>query len=182
MTRRDILKYTAYATGAVVATPLLTSLLSGCQADGGPTVDESYQAHFFGEEDMKLLTELVDIILPKTDSPAASEVGVPKLIDSMVGTVYQQADKASYQKGFEALKQSMADASDKSAVAQSLITDSAQKETDAGKAFLHLRQQTIAYYLSTEEIGKNYLNYLPIPGEYQACIDLAEVDGKAWAI
>jgi len=48
--------------------------------------------------------------------------------------------------------------------------------------FQELKQQAIAYYLSTEEINTKYLNYLPVPGEYQACIPLSEIGGKAWAI
>jgi hypothetical protein len=53
---------------------------------------------------------------------------------------------------------------------------------DIKKGLHQIKQQTVAYYLSTEKIGTEYLNYLPIPGEYKSCISLDEVGGKAWAI
>ena len=29
---------------------------------------------------------------------------------------------------------------------------------------------------------KTLLNYLPVPGSYEPCIELSEVNGKAWAL
>ncbi len=52
----------------------------------------------------------------------------------------------------------------------------------ADNFYTEVKQQTIAYYLASEEISTKYLNYLPVPGEYKACIPLSEVGGKAWAI
>ncbi len=52
----------------------------------------------------------------------------------------------------------------------------------ADNTYNQLRQQTISYYLSSEEICTNYLNYLPVPGKYEPCITLEEAGGKAWAI
>jgi len=52
----------------------------------------------------------------------------------------------------------------------------------ADETYNQIRQQTISYYLSTEEINTKYLNYLPVPGKYQPCISLEEAGGKAWAI
>jgi len=52
----------------------------------------------------------------------------------------------------------------------------------AKAALLDIKQQAVAYYLSTKEIATNYLNYLPIPGEYEPCISLESVNGKVWAI
>lgn len=58
----------------------------------------------------------------------------------------------------------------------------AQETLLLNESYRHIRQQTIAYFLSTEEICMNHLNYLPVPGKYEACISLASVGGKAWAI
>lgn len=190
MKRRAILKYTALATGAALATPLMTTLLSGCQTDAVET-NSGYQPQFFNKDEFGILKKLVDLILPKTDSPAASEVGVQNIIDTMVGTVYQKEEKISYQKGFKDLlaylnggQSDIKNLGDKLSLdALQKINDSTDEKLKAVKdSFLHLKQQTVAYYLSTEEIGKNYLNYLPVPGEYQACIQLADVGGKAWAL
>ena len=59
-------------------------------------------------------------------------------------------------------------------------TENVSKEVN--RAYLDFKQQTIAFYLSSEEIGEKFLNYLPVPGEYIACISPDEVGGKAWSI
>ena len=43
------------------------------------------------------------MILPKTDSPSATDVGVDKMIDQMVGTVYTGENQEAYRKGFDSL-------------------------------------------------------------------------------
>lgn len=191
MKRREILKYTALATGAAIGAPLFSSLLVGCKSEIAESGVDS-QLRFFSQQEFALVKDLVDLILPKTDSPSASEVGVHQMIDTMVGTVYAEKDQAMYKKGFVSLSNYLnkaaagqdfraMDAAIKLPLLQQL--DRSKEETLSGirKAFLDLKQQTVAYYLSTEEIGTNYLNYLPIPGEYKACITLEEAGGKAWA-
>lgn len=184
MKRRDLLKYTALATGAAVSAPLASVLLSGCKPDVVAN-DLDYQLKFFDEEQFALVRQLVDIILPKTDSPAASEVKVHQIMDQFLGEVYTKKEQAAYQEQFITFKEYL----DKQNFAKQ---DAAQqlgilKQIDGSnetvqQTFLQLKQQTIAYYLTTEEIGMNYLNYLPVPGEYEACISLEEAGGKAWAL
>lgn len=185
MNRRTILQYTAYATGAVVGAPLVSVLLSGCQAE----VVDNYQPVFFNEEEFGLVKNLVDLILPKTDSPAATEVGVHQMIDNMVSKVYTVEQQTDFRTGFEALSKYLTEAgfekmkADKQlALLQQLDVSKEESLKAVRAAFLDLKQQTIAYYLSTEEIAMNYLNYLPVPGEYLPCISLEEAGGKAWAI
>ena len=75
--------------------PLISTILSGCQetvtADSGELI-------FFNREDFNLVTQIVDAILPETDSPSATEVGVHYLIDKMVGEVYSPEDQKSIKK------------------------------------------------------------------------------------
>jgi hypothetical protein len=190
MNRRDILKYTAYATGAAVCTPLLSSILSGCMPDT-TNYDADFMPQFFSEEEFRTVNGLIDTILPKTSSPAASEVGVDKTIDVMVGTVYKKADREAFRERFLVLQEFLEEqgggkafyklsAEEKLKLLKQL--ESEEGTADARSAYLELKQQTVAYYLSTEEVAKNFLNFLPIPGGYEACIPLVDVGGKAWAL
>lgn len=186
MKRREILKYTAYITGAAVSAPLISSLLTGCaNADGGTS-----DLQFFDEDSFTLLSDLVDTILPKTDSPSATEMNVHKMIDSMVGTVYKKEDRLDYQKGFQALTSELNDkksfnklsTGEKISLLNQLESTTESSLEKARKAYVDLKQQTIAYYLSTETIGKEFLNYLPIPGSYEPCVSLESTGGKAWSL
>ena len=182
MDRRRVIKMVSLATGSVLSAPLLGSLLVGCK-DDIPKNEEDYKLHFFGEKEFLLVKELIDDILPKTESPSATDVGIHQMIDVMVGTVYSPEDRAHYSKSFNSLKNFLESSSESRLKSlEELIKSTSEKDLSAQKAFLDLKQQTVAYYLSTEIIATKYLNYLPIPGKYEPCISLESVDGKAWAL
>lgn len=83
MDRRKALKNMGLAMGYTVATPTLISIMQSCT---GETVME-WTPDFFTKDEGAVLTKLVDIILPKTDTPSASEVQVNLFIDRFVNEV-----------------------------------------------------------------------------------------------
>jgi len=188
MNRREILRLTATLTGAVVAAPIASTLLTGCKME--PV--ETFKPAYFTEAEYSIIKNIADLILPKTDSPAASEVGAPQMIDLMVGTVYNAEDKAKHKTKFDALLLHLngeegatpfLKKSEEVQFKEIKAIEDGEIDTEFVKdAYLNLKQQTIAYYLSSEEISTKYLNFLPVPGEYEACITLEEAGGKAWAI
>ena len=191
MKRRDILKYTALMTSAAISAPLLLSL-EGCKTDP-KALSTNTKPIFFDDESMKLVKSIIDTILPKTDSPSASDVGVHYTIDQMVGSVYKEEDKNSYGSKFKTLTTYLQkeageknfhqlDEENRLSILRALSNSNSDTTSDAKSGYLDLKQQTIAYYLNTEEIATNYLNYLPVPGPYEGCITLDSVGGKAWAI
>jgi len=190
MKRREILKFVAASTGIALSVPLVLSLES-CQSDTAPTV--ASKPSFFTDQEMGLTKSLVDTIMPPGDSPSASSVGVHKMIDHMVGNVYGADDKAAYKARYKKLvayleKQSKGKGfgsltnDEKQSMLQKLLDRKDQSFADEQKGLQDIRQQTIAYYLNSEEIATEYLNYLPVPGPYEGCITLESVGGKAWAI
>ena len=86
MDRRKALKNMGLAMGYTVATPTLIGIMQSCK---GEQVME-WAPDFFSKEQGAVLTKLVDIILPKTDTPSASEVQVNIFIDRFINEV---ADK-----------------------------------------------------------------------------------------
>lgn len=187
MNRRQMLKYTALLTGGAISAPFATAFLSGCSKQG--QVGSVSDLHFFEPDQFEWVTILTDTILPRTDSPSATDVNVHHTIDSMIGLVFEEefkdvfrkqwADLQSYldQQNFLQLEPSM-----RESILSELELGQEIELSDARLVFKEVKQQTIAYYLTTEEIGKNYLNYLPIPGEYKPCISVEDVNHKAWAI
>ncbi len=176
MKRRDVIKYTALMTGAAVSLPLALSL-SSCQ----PEIDvaQNYDPIFFSKGDFDLLKKIVDVILPETDSPSASSVGVHSMIDDMVANAYDKEAQDEYKLGSTSLLGHLSSSDDLKSAVFALEETS---DENLSEAYRSLKQQTVAYYLSTKEIGTQFLNYLPVPGEYNGCIELSEVGGKAWAL
>lgn len=193
MNRREVIKRVSLLTGAAISAPLMSSLLTGCKkVEKLPDSDSDsgYTPLFFNENEFDYIRTIADIILPKTDSPSATDVNVHKIIDLMLSEVYKPQDKKYYAEGISSLTKYLDDFLELNNTEQierlrhlQQLNTSADSNVNSAKlAFLDLKQQTIAYYLSTEEIAKNYLNYLPIPGKYEPCISLKETGGKAWAI
>ena len=177
------------STGALLSAPLIGSLLTSCETQVKKP-SSNYKSVFFDENEFELLYELVDLILPKTDSPSGTEMGVDQMIDKILAEVYSSKDQKEYLQRYKMLEEYLIktmnfgkqDDASKLEILKSLSkSDSSDLEWER-KAFLEIRQQSIAYYLTTEEISKNYLNYLPIPGDYEACISVQDVDNKAWAL
>ncbi len=77
MDRRIALKNMGLALGYTVAIPSLLSIVQSCKNE---TVLE-WTPDFFTKEEGNVLTHLVDIIIPKTDTPSATEVQVNIFID-----------------------------------------------------------------------------------------------------
>lgn len=187
MNRREILKYTALATGGALGAPLISSMLSACSSPPPAVVSGTESLNFFTTEEFNLVKELADTLLPATDSPSASAVQTHYMIDHMVGNVYDEEAKQKYREGFDALKTVLLANGDFTSLdsterIQALLSLENSRNSLAGANYLHLKQQTITYYLSSEEIGKNFLNYLPVPGEYVGCISLEEAGGRAWTL
>lgn len=86
MDRRKALKNMGLAMGYTVATPTLISLMQSCK--GEPAV--VWTPDFFTIDEGSAVTKLVDIILPKTDTPSASEVNVHHFIDKFANEVMEK--------------------------------------------------------------------------------------------
>ncbi len=77
MDRRKAIKNMGMALGYTVATPTLISIVQSCKTE--PTI--TWNPEFLTKEQASVLSKLVDIILPKTDTPSASDVQVDIFID-----------------------------------------------------------------------------------------------------
>jgi spore maturation protein CgeB len=180
MKRRELIKLMTLATGAVLSVPLSSSLLTACKKVKH-VKDSDYTLQFFNDQEFSFVKNLLEIILPKTNSPSAIDVGVHQIIDTMIGTVYSPDQQNTFTEMFTDLTQYM-DSDNLSNKVQRLLKSEKEKDKLAKSSLIDIKQQVVAYYLSTEEIATNFLNYLPVPGVYESCITLESVDGKAWAI
>jgi len=198
MKRREALKNLGLATGFFVATPSIISLLQSCKAEAATWTPE-----FLSVEEGVVLTNLVDIILPKTDIPSATEVNVPQFIDKYLNEVLEIEDQNRIKTAFgtivSLLKPNPEDAMDK--VTQEdykalldnhmLVKDEVDNEKEANpesedmtkSEFLNrIKWMTINAYRTSQQIGENVLAYDPVPGAYY-CGNLQELTGgKSWSL
>lgn len=86
MDRRRVLKNMGMSLGYMVATPTLLSIVQSCKSEPAIT----WTSEFLAQSQGNVLTKLVDIILPKTDTPSASEVQVDIFIDKFAQDVMEK--------------------------------------------------------------------------------------------
>jgi hypothetical protein len=198
MKRREVLKNLGLATGFFVATPTIVSLLQSCTSDVKTWIPE-----FLSPDQGVILTNLADIILPKTDLPSATELNVPQFIDKYFNEVLDDESQLQVKTAFSnivsILKPNVEDSIDK--VTQEdykalldnhmLVKDEIDEEREANPESLemtkseflnNLKWMTINGYVTTEQIGETVLKYDPVPGAYY-CGDLQELTGgKSWSL
>jgi hypothetical protein len=92
MDRRRVLKNMGLSLGYIVATPTLLGIVQSCKNE--PTV--AWTPEFLTQNEGNVLTKLVDIILPKTDTLSASEVQVDIFIDKFAQDVMEKEQQSFF--------------------------------------------------------------------------------------
>ncbi len=174
MKRRDAIRNSAFLVGCGLSAGTISTIVSGCKTE--PTVAAAKS--FLNSDMLALLGDVVETIIPTTDSPGAKAAGVHELINEMAEhfTTEEQGQ-------LTALMGSIASSgfADKSVEdKESFLLSLDDVEGDV-KPYTLLKGLTCQGYFTSEIGAKEALAYLPIPGEFIPCIPLSEV-GKAWAL
>ena len=91
MERRSALKNMGMVFGYAVATPTLLGLVQSCK-EKMPYAE--WAPSFFDKDSGYALAQMVDVILPKTDTPSATEVNVHVFIDEFAKSVLPEEQQA----------------------------------------------------------------------------------------
>ena len=185
MDRREAIRRTAMIMGGVVSAPAIIGILDGCTAK--PTID--WKPEFFTEDQGILITQVSEIIIPKTDTPGAKEVGVPGFIDSMVKDVFSEEDQEAFMKGLETFNEGARQAygdnfttlsPEEQATYVKKVHDEALDDGGKRPFILKVKELTLLGFFTSEPGATQVLQYEAVPGDYKGCLPLADV-GKAWA-
>ncbi|MGC3989482.1 MAG: gluconate 2-dehydrogenase subunit 3 family protein [Chthoniobacteraceae bacterium] len=196
MNRREVLQRSAAVLGYTLTGPVLAGLMEGCKAK--PQLN--YKPQFLNEDQAALISELSEVIIPKTDTAGAIDAGVPAFIDGMLFEVYPAAAKENFMKGLAAFNDEAKKAygddfavctvEQKNALVKKSLDDlggaldtstawykSGKKE----KPFIiEMKELTLVGYFTSEPGATQTLQYNQVPGPFKGCVPVAEV-GKTWA-
>jgi hypothetical protein len=196
LNRRQVLQRVAYLIGGAVSAPAVLGLLNGCS----PKPDASWQPAFLTKEQGAVVAEIAELIIPHTDTPGAKDVGVPAFIDTMLKDVYAQEDRERFLTGLKAFDEAARSTHGKAfvdlnssqqtgllkkfhdeAVAVELAYD--PRPTTLQRPFILMTKElTLLGFFCSEPGATQVLQYVAVPGSYQACIPVAKAgNGKAWA-
>jgi len=207
MNRRDSIKGIAMSLGYVVAAPAVISVLESCTKK-----DKTWQAVYFSEKEQHVVTYLVDIILPSTETPGGLDLNLPQFIDMMSQDMFSAEEKSVFKEGSEIFASRFNEkfgkdisGSNQKEVAELFavyfdltpeeqgkiqfmqskpIDEVSAEEMDNYKMYkflLNIRSLALLGYFTSEKVGKEVLNFDPIPGRYEPCVPVSEI-GNAWTI
>jgi gluconate 2-dehydrogenase gamma chain len=193
MDRREALKRTALLMGGVLSAPAITGVLNGCTAK--PTLD--WKPVFLSEDQGILISQVADIIIPRTDTPGARDVGVPGFIDLMLKDVYSQADQERYLEGLQSfateaekefgdpfieLKTEQQQQFVTKKHEEAIIAERTTKPAPKRPFILMTKELTMLGFFTSEAGASQVLQYVAVPGAYQGCVPLSEAgNGRTWA-
>lgn len=130
-----------------------------------------------GLSDMQLafVGALGDTILPRTDSPSATDVAVPAFVDVIVSENYSDAERATFLNGLDAIDaqikavtgSSLADLTPDARGAQIQLLESAtDKRSEPTRTYWRLKGLIVHGYFTSEPVMKTVLKVEVMPGAF----------------
>jgi gluconate 2-dehydrogenase gamma chain len=204
MNRREALIRVAALMGGTLSAAALLALERVYAAGNGPAAGANNGAPApptLNASQKATVSAVVNVMIPRTDTPGALDVGVPALIDLMLRDVYTQSDRDRYLTGLADL-----DAAASSETGQKFVTlESKQQlalvrkfhdaavaeERQQRSAHAHLerpfilmtKELTLLGFFTSEVGATQVLQYVAVPGSYHGCLPLEKAgNGKTWAV
>lgn len=189
MNRRDAIKSVAFMMGGTFSAP---TLLAMDHWESNAATKASIADFTLTENQKLIVTEVAELIIPKTSTPGAKDTGVPAFIVMMLRDCYKQPEHISFVEGIKELEQkqflslNQAQRTDilkeveRNAVEQMKVyqvqqtkmgdnEDREQMATQAkGLPYWRLMKElTMLGYFTSEEGIKSSFEYVPIPGKLE---------------
>ena len=168
MNRRDLLKKGVYGLAGVTLSSALISNLQSC------TSIEKYSPLYFSKTEFSLLSNIVDFLIPKTETPGGLEMKVPQFIDIIISETYNEESKNNFSNKLKVLiedfKSNNIDLSDYKSMKSKFVNDFNNKTHQ--EIYNQIRDLTVWGFKTSKEIALNVLNYNPIPGYQLGCVDI----------
>lgn len=183
MKRRDALKGSAAIFTLLGTVPGLI-LNTSCSSD-----KPKWTAVAFNDIQGQVLQSALDVLIPRSAAPSATDVNTHGLIDEQVAQIFSEKRKTAFLSAVDrlnALAQSVKgsdyhelEIEDQNELMLQFVDDEEGQEKK-GQFYNLIKGQTLTCYFRTEEVCTKVLNYVAIPGRYDGCADL-EPNQPLWA-
>lgn len=182
MNRRELLALITAATGTAMIGS--TALLSGCATTASTSAN-------FSAENIPLLDEIAETILPRTETPGAKDAKVGEFMNIYVTDCYTLDERAIFHKGLLTLEAECRKTygrgfmslqpAERNAFISQLDQDARAAVFSGGiHYFTMIKQLTLFGFFTSEVGGTQVLRHIPIPGRYDGALAYKPGD-RAWA-
>ena len=160
MQRRTALKNIGLSFGAITLSSTVVSLFESCQ-----TSQAHWTPEFFTSEQAQFVSKIVDVMLPKTQTPGAKELNISQFMDGFMAHVVSPEDREFAQIAIPVVSKLFLEASGKAK-----ITEISNEDVDvqlnrflrADKATQEARQQALGNW--SEAISNGEASAIPEEG------------------
>ncbi|SHL46404.1 gluconate 2-dehydrogenase subunit 3 family protein [Halomonas caseinilytica] len=182
MNRRELLKLITVATG--------TAMIGGNAVFAYSASDNGKGR--FSARDTRLLDEVAETILPRTDTPGAKDARVGEFMTVFVTDCYTPQEQAIFHDGLvklDALSRAEydrdflnLDAGQRETLVRRLDAQAKTQAASDGDPhyFTMIKQLTLFGFFTSEVGAKEVLRYVAVPGRYDGCTPY-EQGQPAWA-
>ena len=169
MQRRTVLKTVALSIGSAIVLPSWANAWSTKSLQ-----NQCFNNSFLPET---LLAEIVETIIPKTDTPGAKDLEINKFVVKMITDCYDKKAQEVFAKGLISVDEIAkkyfsksfveSNSTQKLAVLNSMLNSSESNDKD----FVRLvKNITIQGYLNSEYVMTNLRKFQFLPGKYHGCV------------
>jgi len=178
-------------------------------ANNGPAAGNAHatpasspaNSSFLSASQTAIVSAVADIMIPRTDTPGALDVGVPAFIDLMLKDVYPQADRDRYLTGLTELDTAASsqhgqtfvalESTQRVALVRKFHDAAIGEERQLPKTHAHLqrpfilmtKELTLLRFFTSQPGATQVLQYVAVPGSYHGCLPLQQAgNGKTWAV
>jgi gluconate 2-dehydrogenase gamma chain len=195
MNRREVLARMALVTGGSLASSFAQAALRGTPLHVPPPRSA------FTDEQRRMIEQLAELIIPRTETPGAIEAGVPVFIDQIVSSWYTAVERGIFLEGLASL-----DSFCQHNWSERFVTAAPERQTQAlqhadqsarayeqnparpiraapdehSPFFYKLKLLTVLGYYTSEVGATQELSYNPVPGRYDGDVDFDKV-GRQWS-
>lgn len=181
MKRREALIKTSWILKSAFLGATVLSVLQSCQNE----VSKTKNLLVFNNEQDDLVKAIADCIIPRTNTPSASDVGVNKFIDLLLSDVFNKKVRQQFLAGLDEFEKecllnigkdfTKLPADDCSRYLEKIDKEVMSRTYEDTVPFYYtFKHLTITSYFSTEEGVKQNLNYVPVPGPYKGEVEYEE--------
>ena len=188
MDRREAISRIALLMGGTLIG--MEYMLSGCKSAPAPNVNA-----LFERNNIKLLDEVGDTILPATQTPGAKDVQIGSFMAMMVRDCYVADDqqifingiaklndecRKKYNKGFLDCSKSQRTELLNELNKELYVFRKIRRIYEPNHYFRMMKELTLLGYFTSEDGCTKAMRYDPVPGRFDGCIPYKKGD-KAWA-
>ena len=167
MQRRDVLR----AFGAATALALLPheAVAAWARVASGLRPADSLT-----DAQLALIGAIADTIIPRTDTPGATDVGVPAFVNIIVTENYSDADRAAFVAGLDAIEAQAKNAGAQfadlapnvQAATVEAIESVADRRAEPSRTYWRLKGLVVHGYFTSEPVMKQVLKFDVMPGKF----------------